>query len=275
MLPTQGASFTHREIALLLSRIRQTSPLVHNVTNYVAMNFTANALLALGASPVMAHAQEEVKQLTALAQSLVLNIGTLDEAWIKSMSSSLSAARELGRPVVLDPVGAGATPYRTRTALELLERGKIHVLRGNASEILALGEGSSATKGVDSVAKPEHAVAAARSLARRFAAVVCVSGEIDFVVHAERAVAIRNGHALMPKVTAMGCACTSLIGAFLAVEGNAFRATQAAMAVMGVAGEMAGEEAKGPGTFAARVLDALSTMKESDLQERLRLEDLP
>ena len=165
-----------------IERIRQASPVIHNITNYVVMNSTANALLALGASPVMAHAEEEVEDMVNIASALVINIGTLSEKWIKSMFKAASQARKRNIPIVLDPVGAGATDYRTRTARQLIEQVPPTIIRGNASEIMALQDREARTKGVDSMATSDRALAAARQLNQRYGSVICVSGETDYIV---------------------------------------------------------------------------------------------
>ncbi|HOI75322.1 MAG TPA: hydroxyethylthiazole kinase [Syntrophales bacterium] len=261
-------------IAAALDEVRRRSPMVHNITNFVVMNTTANALLALGASPVMAHAPEEVEEMAGLAQALVINIGTLSGHWIHAM---LLAAREAERrkiPVILDPVGAGATSYRTKTALEIMEAVPVSVIRGNASEIRALVESDAKTKGVDSLVGSDSAIASARELNRARKSVVCISGETDYIVGPAETVCIRNGHPLMPRVTGLGCTATALCGAFAAVLDDPVLAVSAAMAVMGIAGEMAAEKAAGPGTLQLYFLDALWLMTEQDIRERLKAETL-
>ena len=255
-----------------VERIRADAPLVHNITNYVVMNTSANALLALGASPVMAHAIEEVRDMAGLASALVINIGTLSGPWIASMSAAIAAAKKRGIPIVLDPVGAGATPFRTETALRLLSEGPPAILRGNASEIRALHTTEGATKGVDSRHASEDALEAARSLSRFRGCVVCVSGAVDLIVHGDETIRVMNGHPMMPRVTGLGCTASALVGAFAAVNPSPFRAAAHAMAVMGIAGEMAAEGAPGPGTLQVRFLDALYTLSEKDIVDRLKLE---
>ena len=253
--------------------IRKKGPLIHNITNYVVMNNTANALLALGASPVMAHAGEEVADMVALAGTLVVNIGTLSEPWIKAMEKALIKAKEIGVPIVLDPVGAGATPYRTKTVLNLLALVDPAVIRGNASEILAIAGAQTRTKGVDSVASSGSALDAARWLSGAHRCAVCVSGEQDLIIEGDHIVTIHNGHPMMPRVTGLGCTASALCGAFLAVNTSSFAAASHAMAVMGIAGEIAGEEVKGPGSFQVRFLDILYALSESDITSRIRMEN--
>lgn len=262
-------------IAAALAEVRRRSPVVHNITNFVVMNSTANALLAVGASPVMAHAPEEVEEMVALAQALVINIGTLSGHWVHAMLLAAREAQRRGIPVVMDPVGAGATYYRTQTVRQLLEAVPIAVIRGNASEIRAITESDAKTRGVDSLDASDRAVHAARQLQRTRDSVVCVSGETDYVIGPEGTVCIRNGHPLMPRVTGLGCTASALCGAFAAVVEDRVLAVVSAMAVMGIAGEMAAEKARGPGTMQLHFLDALWLMTEEDIRKRLDAEVLP
>jgi hydroxyethylthiazole kinase len=260
-----------------LQAIRAQAPVVHNITNFVVMEPTANALLALGASPVMAHALEEMEEIVSIASALVLNIGTLSEPWLEAMERAGRAARGSGTPVVLDPVGAGASRLRTQAALSLLDAADPAVVRGNGSEILALaGEGPGA-RGVDSTAGAEEAVAAATFLSRRGSdappRTVSVSGAVDRITCGEQALRIHNGSPLMARVTGMGCTASALTGAFLAVNPDPFQAAVHAMAVMGVAGEMAAEEVRGPGSFLPRFHDALYRVGGAELEARLRADE--
>jgi len=251
--------------------IRARSPLVHNVTNFVVMDFTANALLALGASPVMAHAPQEVAEMASLASAVVLNMGTLDENWVASLSAALAAAREQGKPVVFDPVGAGATAYRTEAAQRLLAAGGISVVRGNASEIAVLAGAAGRTKGVDSLDESLHVADAATNLLDA-CNVVVISGACDVVVGRDRRCVVNNGCAMMARVTGMGCTATALTGAFLAVQPDPFLAGAHAMAVMGIAGELAAFQSGGPGSLRLHFLDALHNLDESMLTSFLRVE---
>lgn len=256
--------------------VRTRGPLVHSITNFVVMNFNANVLLALGASPVMAHAREEVEDMAGIAQALVLNIGTLEPAWIESMKLALARGRARGIPVVLDPVGAGATPYRNRALAELFEVGAPTILRGNGSEIMSVAGLAVATRGVDSNAASDEAVGAAQRLATATRGVVCVSGAVDHVVDAQgRHARLSNGHVWMTRVTGVGCSATAMIGAFAAVQPDAWRATTAAMALLGVVGEVAAERTQaaggGVGTYQAHLLDGLHLLDEATFLARLRL----
>lgn len=256
-----------------IERIRQQAPLVHNITNHVAMNSSANALLALGASPVMAHAEEEVEDMVGLAGALVINVGTLSPAWVRAMDKAARRARELGVPVVLDPVGAGATPYRTQAVTQLLAAAAPTILRGNASEIMAVAAAGGATKGVDSTAASSAAIEAAQRLSRSHQCVVCVSGATDYVVEGEELVALHNGHPMMPRVTGLGCTASALCGAFAAANPYPLAAAAHAMAVMGIAGEVAAERAAGPGSLQLHFLDALHNLSEECIGSRLKTGD--
>jgi hydroxyethylthiazole kinase len=255
-----------------LRAVVEARPLVHNITNYVVMNNTANALLALGASPAMLHAPEEVEEFVELAQALVINIGTLSPAWVTGMRLAVARANLRGRPWVLDPVGAGATTYRTAVARDLALSGP-SVVRGNASEVLSLANATShTTRGVDSTEPAEAALGAARELAQRLGTVVAVTGAVDYVTDGARVVSCHNGHPLMTRVTGMGCTATALIGAFLAVVPDRLVAARAALAVLGVAGELAAARAKGPGTFQVELYDALANLDQATLLARVRLQ---
>ena len=254
-----------------LEAVRAKAPLVHNITNLVVMNVTANALLALGASPIMAHAPEELGELLGIASALVLNIGTLDAAWIASMRQAAIEAGRRGVPIILDPVGAGASRLRTESALALARIERPAVIRGNASEILALAGAAGTTKGVDSAHSTQEAREAARSLARAFGCAVVVSGAADLVTDGACDFQISGGSPLMPRITGMGCTSTALIGAFAAVADSPLHAALVGMGVMKVAAELAAAKASGPGTMQLHFLDALHQLSASDLSARLHI----
>jgi hydroxyethylthiazole kinase len=259
------------DYAAQIAAVRAQHPLVHNITNFVVMNMTANALLAVGASPVMAHAVEEMAEMTSLASALVINIGTLSAPWIVAMKAAAAIANQRGIPYVLDPVGAGATQFRTRTARELLELGGVTILRGNASEICALANEAVQTRGVDSTLASDRAREAAHALATQYQMTVVVSGQVDYIISPERRAEVRNGHALMTQVTGMGCTSTALMGAFAAVSPDAFTAAVATMTTMGIAGELAAQPAAGPGTFVPHLLDALAALTPATLTAHSRV----
>lgn len=252
-----------------LAAVRARGPLVHNITNYVAMGITANVLLAQGAYPVMAQAPEEVEEMVGLAQSLALNIGTLSQEWVASMIKTGRRANELGVPVVLDPVGAGATGYRTEAVKRILAEVKIRVLRGNPSEILAVSGAQGGTRGVDSVHGVEEMVSVARELAGKLDCVVAVSGPRDLATDGQRCVRLSGGSPLMTKVTGIGCALSSTVGSFLGSAGDgrdeALAAAVGAFALYNCAGDRAAAAALGPGSFEPAFLDALSFVGEKEI----------
>ena len=258
-----------------IARLRAASPLVHNITNYVVMNNTANALLAIGASPAMVHAVEEVEDFTAISQSLVINIGTLSPQWVEAMRLAAIRARAAGIPWVIDPVGAGATSYRTNVAADLV-RLRPTVIRGNASEIMILaGWVSDGGKGVDSAHATEDGLEPARRLARETRAVVAMTGAVDYVTDGERTIALHNGHPLMARVTGLGCTATALVGACLAAEPNVVDAAVAALTALAIAGEIAAEQAAGPGSLQIMLLDALHNLDEATVRRRARIAEVP
>ena len=257
-----------------LRRVREKKPLVHNITNYVVMNYTANALLACGASPVMAHAAEEVEEMVSLAGALVLNIGTLSPPWIEGMLKAGKRANALHVPVILDPVGAGATRLRTDSAKRLIEGLSIQVIRGNASEILSLaGEKSrSRTKGVDSVHTVDQVTETAVALANELGTTLAITGAVDLITDGGRIYRVMNGHEMMSHVTGTGCTATVMIGAFLAVDPDPLEAATTGLSYFGLAGEKAAAKALGPGSFQIALLDALYEMKEEEMRAGARIQ---
>ena len=255
-----------RKAAQNLTALRETKPLIHNITNYVVMNYTANALLAMGASPIMAHAPNEVEQMVTFAGALVLNIGTLTDDWVDSMIRAGKRASELKTPIILDPVGSGATTLRTDSAKRIINETNMTVIRGNASEILSLANEDSKTKGVDSLHTVDEARDTAKALARELKTTLAITGPTDLVTDGDRVLKIENGHALMSCVTGTGCTATTAIGAFLAVDKDPVSATATALAFFGFAGEKAGDKASAPGTFMISLLDALYTTNPEELE---------
>ena len=255
-----------------LGVIRERRPLVHNITNYVVMNETANAILALGALPVMAHARDEVEEMVSLAGALVLNIGTLSESWIEAMLLAGRAANQRGVPVVLDPVGAGATTYRTETARRLLDDLDVAVLRGNAGEVATLVGIEAEVRGVESVGAGGDPVELAREAARTLGVVASVTGAVDHVSDGERSAAVSNGHALLASITGTGCMSTAMTGCFLAGTDDPFEAAVEALVAFGVAGEDAAAGASGPGSFHVGLYDALAALDPATLTGRAKVE---
>ena len=244
-------------ISTSIAAVRAKSPLVHNITNFVVMNNTANALLAIGASPVMAHWVSEVEDMVAIADALVINIGTLDEQWVESMIRAGVAAHNKGIPIIIDPVGAGATRARTTAALEIIKQCHPTIIRGNGSEIMALVDANIRSKGVDSSAQSGDALSAAQRLATECGAVVVISGATDYITDGKEIFTVEGGSPIMTSVTGMGCTSTAIIGAFAAVVTSPIIAATAAMAVMSLAGERAAVHSAGNGTMQVNFLDEL------------------
>jgi hydroxyethylthiazole kinase len=255
-----------------LATLRERKPLVHQITNYVVMNETANATLALGALPVMAHAREEVEDMVRLAGALVLNIGTLSPHWVEAMLVAGEAANAAGIPVVLDPVGAGATTYRTETARRILDEVDVAVLRGNAGEVATLVGVDAEVRGVESIAAGSDAAGLARAAAGRLGLVASVTGAVDHVSDGETLLAVANGHELLGTVSGTGCMSTAITGCFLAAKADApLEAAAEALAAFGVAGEDAARDAKGPGSFHVNLYDALAALDPATLDDRARI----
>ena len=255
-----------------LRALREAKPLVHQITNYVVMNETANATLALGALPVMAHAREEVEEMVGLAGALVLNIGTLSEHWVEAMLLAGRAANEGGVPVVLDPVGAGATRLRTATAKRLLDEVDVTVLRGYAGEGAPLVGVEAEGRGVESIGAGGEPAELAREAARALGVVASVTGPVDHVSDGEAVLAVSNGHELLAAVTGTGCMSTTVTGCFLAAKRDGpIEAAAEALAAFGVAAEDAAREARGPGSFHAGLYDALAALDPATLDGRARI----
>jgi hydroxyethylthiazole kinase len=255
-----------------LAALRERKPLVHQITNYVVMNETANATLALGALPVMAHAREEVEEMVRLAGALVINIGTLSPHWVDAMLAAGKAANVAGVPVVLDPVGAGATSYRTDTARRILGEVDVAVLRGNAGEIATLVGVEAEVRGVESIAAGSDPAGLARTAATHLTVVASVTGAVDHVSDGGRVLAVANGHRLLGAVTGTGCMATAITGCFLAAKPDAaLEAAAEALAAFGVAAEDAARDAKGPGWFHVSLYDALAALDPQTLDDRAKI----
>ncbi len=252
-----------------LAAIRERKPLVHQITNYVVMNETANATLAIGALPVMAHALQEVEEMARAASAVVLNIGTLSDEWVEAMIAAGRAANGAGVPVVLDPVGAGATEYRTDTCRRLLDVLELAVVRGNSAEIATLAGRRAEIRGVEAVGAG-GGPGLAREAAKALGCVVAVTGAVDHVSDGESVNSVANGHELMGTVTGTGCMSTALTGCFLGVQPHALTAATDALVAFGVAGEDAAENASGPGSFHVALYDALYALDPETLDSRAR-----
>lgn len=260
--------------ALALRKIREEKPLVHNITNFVVMNYTANALLAIGASPVMSHSIDEVEDMVSLAKALVLNIGTLEREWIESMIKAGKKANKIGIPVILDPVGAGATPLRTNASKRIIKEVILSSIRGNASEILSLTDERGRTKGVDSLHEVEDVWKEGLELSKELNTVIAITGKVDFITDGRRGYRCFNGHPLLRWVTGTGCTATVIIGTFLAVEKDPLLATAFGLSYFGLAGEKASEKAVSSGSYGIALLDAIYEIKEEEFAEKMRLEEV-
>jgi len=257
--------------AALLARVRERRPLVHCITNTVTQNDVANALLAIGAAPVMAHAVEEVEAMAEQADALVLNLGTPSLATVDAMMRAARSANGAGIPVILDPVGAGATPFRTAQIDRLLTAARVACVRGNAGEIAAVAGRPSEVRGVDAAAAPAGgAPDLAGGLARRLRCVIAETGPVDLITDGTRAVRLAHGHPLLARITGGGCMATACIGAFAAVEPDTLRAAVAGLACFELAAEQAGESAAGPGSFRVALFDALAALDPATVAARGR-----
>lgn len=267
------ATVNHSEmVGSDLESLRSAHPMVHHITNNVVTNFTANITLCLGAAPVMAPCIDESPEMVAFAGALLLNIGTLDPPEVESMLSAGRRANELGIPVVLDPVGAGATMLRTEAAAALYKALTISVVRGNAGEVLSLAGAGGKVRGVDSMEAAEDRESSIIGFARETGTIIAVTGKVDFVTDGRRTARLRNGHPLMARVTGTGCGASTAVACFAAAGIEPFRASCSALAVYGIAGEIAGEISPGPGTFVPNFLDALANLEGSDISKMLNME---
>ncbi|PSU37362.1 hydroxyethylthiazole kinase [Photobacterium phosphoreum] len=262
-----SASLT-KSIIAALALVREQKPLVVNITNYVVMNNTANALLAIGASPIMAHSRQEMAEMMQISGSLVINIGTLDSEWIERMLFAVEQANANNKPIILDPVGCGASVLRTQTARILAAKANNLIIRGNASEIIALAGETSQTKGVDALDSSDTALTAAQVLVTQYHANVVISGEVDYVVTASQTISLSNGHHMMPYVTGMGCSLTALTGAFAAIgEISGLAAT----AIYAIAGEIAAAQSAGPASLQLNIIDSLYQISAEQICQRLNI----
>lgn len=256
----------------LLQKIKSEKPLIHNITNFVVMNYTANILLAIGASPVMAHSIKEVEEMISIARALVLNIGTLQDDWVSSMICAGKAANKKGIPVVLDPVGSGATSLRTDSVKRIMSEIEISVLRGNASEVFSLSSSDVKTRGVDSsLSISDEIIESGKKLALEKKCIIAISGVEDYITDGSRVFCVKNGHPIMTKVTGTGCGLTSVIAAFCAVSGtDKIEATAAAFGFYGLCAELAAEISEKPGSFSVAFLDTIYSAGEKEIERLLK-----
>ena len=259
------------DIYHLLTQVREKSPLVQNITNFVVMNNTANALLALGASPIMVHAEEELEEVLSFCNSLVINIGTLSKPWADNMILATQLANKLGKPWVLDPVGAGISSLRNET-LQALMLLKPTVIRGNASEIIALQNfNRKSVKGVDSTHSSSYALEAGKLLQKETGSIICISGATDYVISDNEITEIKNGTSVMTKVTGMGCTATAITGAFIGLAKHPYQEAVAGVAITSLAGELAAKISKGPGSLQLNFYDILFNLAKEQILGNLKL----
>jgi hydroxyethylthiazole kinase len=263
-------SVTPNDLADALSALRDKPPLVQCLTNTVAAGWTANVLLAVGAAPAMVDNPREAREFAGIAGGVLINLGTPYDDTARAMHLAIAGASRAGTPWVLDPVAAGALTWRTNEAHQMLREGSPAIIRGNASEILALAGGVGG-RGVDSVDSPEAAIAVARDLANQRQSVIAVSGPTDHITNGSHVVRVSNGHPWLTQVTGVGCALGALMAAFAAVVPDALVAAVTATATLTVAADAAAKETRGPGSFAVTLLDELSLLQPADLAERVRI----
>ena len=262
---------TTQKITLIcnaLQTLKAQKPLVVNITNYVVMNNTANALLAIGASPIMAHSREEMAEMMSFCGALVINIGTLDSQWVARMIYAVEQANLNNKIVVLDPVGCGASKFRTAVSRQIATLAKKLIIRANASEIIALANQQAKSKGVDAMDSSDTALDAAHFLIKNYQCNVVISGETDYIVTGSDVTSLRNGHVMMPCITGMGCSLSALTAAFAAIgETTGLAAT----AILGIAGEIAAKQSTGPGSLQMNLLDVLYQLNEATIIEYIKL----
>lgn len=263
-----------KQVALIRQKVKEERPLIHHITNVVVTNLTANITLAMGAAPVMAYSLKEVADMVGLAQALVLNMGTPDDVLVEAMLLAGKTANKVGIPVIFDPVGAGATPYRTEIAQRILEEVQIDILRGNSSEIACVGGFGGRTRGVDATGIPLEPAEMAPKVAQKLNTVVVVTGATDYISDGQRLVAVDNGHQMLSWVTGTGCSATTVIAAFRAVEPDGVVASAAALAYYGLAAEKAVEIAQGPGSFQEALWDILYNLEGEELAQGVKIREL-
>lgn len=265
------------KICEALTLLRSKKPLVHHITNYVTVNDCANICLAIGGSPIMADAIEEVADIVAISSSLVINMGTLNERTVKSMLAAGIKANECGVPVIFDPVGAGASPFRNKTALTLLDKINFSIIRGNLSEIRFLADNHIGTNGVDVSAADlnEDATDIVKRCATKLGCVVISTGKTDVISDGNRTILIQNGHEMLSNVTGTGCMCTTLVGAFCGDNSDMLTAAASGILCMGIAGELAfvRSEEQGVGSFRTSIIDEISKLNEQTLKRKALIDE--
>ena len=262
-----------KEFGKLLEAIRTERPMVHHITNYVTVNDCANITMCIGAAPVIAHSADEVSEMVSMAGALVLNIGTLDAAQIEAMLIAGKRANELGIPVVLDPVGAGATRLRTSSARKLISDLKLALIKGNAGEVATLAGEEASVRGVDSMSVKKDILGIVSKFAAKLGTTVAITGKTDIVSDGKSTLLVDNGHPLMSSFSGSGCMVASLCGAFAAVSGDRLKSTVAALAAFGISGENAAKKAKGPYSFRAALFDAVAALTPAELARKAKVRE--
>ena len=257
----------------LLSSVREKKPLLHHITNHVVMNDNANVSISIGASPVMAHAHGEAEEFGSIAEALIINIGTLDDYWIKSMKLAARGASKKNVPIILDPVGAGATKLRTDTVMKLLGDFPVRVVKGNAGEICALAGIKGLVRGVDS--EQADPVGAAVSVAKRFRTVVAATGKNDFITDGTRILCVENHSQWLSTITGSGCSANPVVAAYVSVGSDVLESTACAIASYCVAAEIAQEgKINGPASFKTAFFDAIYSLSPKELEERVKIREI-
>jgi len=253
--------------------VKEQKPLVHHITNWVTIYDCANIVRAVGALPVMAHAPEEVEQMTSISSALVLNIGTLTSSLVEAMIKSGKKANELGIPVILDAVGVGATDMRTEKANEIIEKVKVDVIKGNSSEVAKLAGIDVETNGVEATKVEHDLIELGKKLASEKGATVVITGKEDVIVDSKKGYICKNGHDMMGSIVGTGCMVASVIGSFCSVEKDHTKAAAAALSVFGIAGELAARVSNGPGSYKENFYDEIFNLSDSDISDMQKLEE--
>ncbi len=259
-------------IAKMMTEVRNKRPLVHHITNYVTVNDCANITLCAGGSPVMTDAGRDIPDMVKIASAVVLNIGTLKPRTVESMIIAGKEANDVGIPVILDPVGAGATPYRTETVFKILDEVKVSVIKGNSGEISILAGSEGTVRGVDSVAGSSNGPDVVKTLSKKTGAIVAMTGETDYVSDGKKVAVLKNGDKLLECVSGTGCMVSSVVGCYTAVHGSNVKAVSAAISAFNIAGEIAAQNCNGPGSFKVAIFDSMYNLTEKDIADRLKME---
>ncbi len=265
---------TVNDLSKNLELLKKQNPLVHNITNMVVTNVTANALLAIGASPIMAYAKEEMEDIISISNSLVLNIGTLTKDLIDVMIFAGSCANKKNIPVIFDPVGAGASCLRNDASKEIMANVKLSIIRGNESEIANLSGIKLKTKGVDSAGHVEDKKTLAKELSLKTSSVICVSGKEDVISDGFTAYSVHNGDILLTKMTGAGCISSSVMGAFASIDNNYLKAGLTGAVLIGICGERAALKSRLSGSFQLEFFNNLSAFDSNMLSKYIKIEEI-